>query len=488
MEKSLYLPVRILLVCVVIGYAWIGSVLLEPRLIAPRSVFTEIRWSERPGFLETEALKRSLLRLESRLGVIGGMKEPVSLTISRAQPFLYKVTESRLELGIDVIAANGQLLKALLKSWLLQRAENGVAGSTVATGSLLRLEVASDVLAAMLTGKMDIVVPGAAKSALAFGPVGNWLKYPQSFVKSCQSSWRSLELSSLDCGRSTALNPLSFRPLLGEMIWQTYQSVPLLNRLYFVKAWADSLVAPVTQTPASQPASLNAWRDWARSEFQELISAEKMAVAGAATLALGRSRLLESLSLEADIMIYHDDSFNAMNLEWRGREVPGKTAIIEGVSGGKALLLPGRVQANGAPFTDTEAALGVWVSCEFPKARDLLDRPLGTKRILVVRACNDGTRVRLKGLARTGIEGFAKENPDTPFIHVQVAALRLAVKRGIVGRNERASSWLRPVVPGSGVHRLSLLGVDQSVWRGDLKAYRVIGAIEAVEWYRLKKM
>ena len=189
-------------VAVVICYAWLAAHLMEPRFTTPafvsetfirtpdsRLFLSEEKFREWP--IEASRLRSELAALEPLLAWLGPLSRPLEIILDEKQSGRLLVTDSRIEIGRSVLLASGQLTKAVLKVWILQRASPAV------TSSYLRLDVASDVLLAMLTGDFSLEVPGHER-ALSFElPNRAWWTYADSYLGVCASSWTSLELAPL---------------------------------------------------------------------------------------------------------------------------------------------------------------------------------------------------------------------------------------------------------------------------------------------------
>jgi hypothetical protein len=227
-------------VAVVICYAWLLSRILEPSFSTPpcvdqtfvrtphsRIALFEEKTREYPR--ETERIKSELSDLYPLLAWLGPMR-PVNLLIDAKDESRLLVTDTHIEMGREIVLARGQLSKAILKSWILQHSSAAISSSQ------LRVEVASDVLLAMLKGHLALQVP-ATDDVLTFDEtVKDWFSYADSYAGVCASPWHLIELKPL-CSKagSDAITSLSFRPFLGSQIWRSYSSLPLRDRLGFIR-------------------------------------------------------------------------------------------------------------------------------------------------------------------------------------------------------------------------------------------------------------
>lgn len=243
-------------VAVVVCYAWLASRLLEPQYSNPEFISqTFVREADSRFFLfeeksrdyleEMERLGHELSSLATSFRAIGFPQKKIEILVDEKQSDRLAVSDSRVEIGRDILLARGQLQKAVLKAWLLQVASPAILSSH------LRLEVASDVLLAMLAGDLRLEVPGRHVQLTFESELKPWFSYADSYEGHCTSSWRPLELNALCAkaqepanAKTATISQLSFREFLGNQIWKSYRSRPFARRLDFMNAWIQELKSP----------------------------------------------------------------------------------------------------------------------------------------------------------------------------------------------------------------------------------------------------
>jgi hypothetical protein len=474
----------------VIGYAWLISRVLEPRLTTPKFLSAAV-WVENDraipirnfsslgpsNFLEWQRISREMKSLEADLAILGRFSSPVELVLNADHPSRYLVNSSRVELGIQVAASRNQVIKALIKSWLHQQTEGGKY-------SQLRTEVISDVLLAMIRGRFSLGVPGS-EGNLEYGiGTDNWLEAAASYEGSCGSTWMPLELRDF-CGKSGAVNPLAFRPLLGAMIFSVYDRLPLLQRVSFVRTWLDEVLPTLgTANESPSPGVLGGWKSWLRTELAILLPGHLPdhlpGHEEARALEIKKARLGDSDALKVDLVAF----VTADRMKEFGSALGTRPRAMAPVEDREALqLLPGKIAIGSKERVRLITSRSVWVSCEVPTVLDVVFEPALNGKTLFVPGCAGDAKADFEGFLRRGTEGFALQNPEVPFIQVQRASLQLAVRRGALAPSLRLDGIVRKE-SGSRVSDPAILGVDQAFWQKEVKAFRVLGAIEAVEWFR----
>jgi hypothetical protein len=156
-----------------------------------------------------------------------------------------------------------------------------------------------------------------------------------------------------------------------------------------------------------------------------------------------------------------------------------KTAVVE--HEGRRFLFPGEVQLFESDLPRIRAKALVWESCESPRLEQVLKFPLRTDRALIVRNCAAlKKKPNYRTYVRYGVEGFALDNPETPFVQMHRPSLEFASEKKLIPAPDFFSKLFGKAVPAAD----RKLGLSEATWNAQFKAYRVLGAIEAIEWFR----
>jgi hypothetical protein len=484
---------------VIFGYAWIGSWVLRPRLILPARLVAHAVVLEKRAAIEisklperfpffASRLQGELVALDSTLGLIGPFREPVALEINIDEPERYHVSETRIELGIHLLESRGQVAKAFLKAWLMQKAGREIHAS------LLRLEVASDLLWAFLEGNGELESLGTHEQ-LRYREPQEWLVAARSFREYCNSALASHEIKSI-CGGLIAepesagawvdeISPLGFRGLIGSMVWRHFATLSLFKRISFIKEFAVRLAdsrGRFDEMP--QSAGLLAWQKWLRNEYRSwvggAVAEEPLQVAKLAVESpIAVAAVFRPVRASAEALESFSALFNlASQRAWR-RPFAAVVAHGDGLR-----LLPGKATIAASDASTLSSEWLVWESCETPDVSDLERAVVQSRKIMVVRECEKALSANYLSLVSMGIEHFARLNPEKAFVQLKTSALRLAAKRGLLS-NDRLLAGL--LLGGGSAYTASAdLGLRGAEFKKDLGAFRVLGAVEALEWYRAK--
>ena len=486
-------------VLIAIAYGWFGAFALEPRLELPRNVISSLAWSENGEAKSWLQIRRHRSRalaqiagtiraMEREIELLGGFREPPSILIFAGKTTeavdRYAVSDSSLELSEAIATSKGQLRKALLKAWILQNSGSDGKASAV---SLLLLEVLSDALAAMLTSENQFSLPEG--EAYTLPNPDTWLRYAGSINSLCLSSWASLDLQGR-CGRSKKIHSLAFRPLLGGMIWRVFNDVPTLHRLEFIRAWSMHL-KELKATVRLEPRNLVEWKDWVRTEWREILPVKELVARTRVGEKSGDRIERSSAEMERAIGLGDEDRPH-VDLVFRTDVELSRAANLKAVSdrvyavvlqNKRVRLFPGDAELSTEDLQGLTSPVVVWESCSQGRLGDLLSFPVTTDRYLYVSSCDAKAKpASWAGFARSGLGGFASQRDETTeFVQLNRENIGLAFRHGVLSASTPLASLMKKSESAVAV------GLDQPRWQKDVGAYRVLGAIEVVEWYRSTK-
>ena len=481
---------RFAFACLMVVYALLVSIAFEPKLSVPASVIEGIAWIERgevktlpamrgEHFLEVSKVIDELDKLEGEMRVLGGLPHPVILIINGDDPLRYHIGEGQIELGMKIAESQGQLIKAVIKAWLLQVAPPEISSS------LLRRDVVSDSLLAMIRGDFAVEVPGAETPLLLREPLP-WTRVATSFDGMCGSPWRNLELPQL-CTKSPRTSPLSFRPLLTGLIWKTFTALPLFERVEFIKAWSESLKVARTGSPTRtlSRGSFSGWQEWILAEYSDLLPLAELPgkdLPLVAQSALAQAGLLPELKPSIDYIVRIEKSEDPDLLSKLEKLAKARHSLAVQV-GGEITLFPGRVRLDADELDELSARATLWERCASPSVAEILNAKEKSERVVHLEACPGKKAIDYKPLFRKGLTQFLAANDSLPFVQLRKTALEMAVEKRVLSGKTRVSD-LGPAPKGLTRESVNILGLERATWSNSLNAFSVLGAIEAVESYR----
>lgn len=447
-------------------------------------------------------------RVGAFLTTLGVRLKPIHFQIDYDNPRRYLLTSGRLELGREIVMARGQLLHAFLKVWVLQNA------SSRFSTPVFRQDVIADVLSSVESNGLRLGVPGE-KREVSYHDINGagFFQQVATFGKLCESDWKPNDLLRICDGiRASALpvvhevSPFSVRRVVGEVIWKTIEPLNTFERLDFVRAWIVHLTENTSDgTPIGDEAlipsesSLLQWQEWAREEVRALLPdrvldtwrrgghwASRLRSSHAA--ALNALELTLQDNIKVDIVARFDGTERAAEFRralFAPFKIPGFSSpriAIVGV-GERYQLWPGAVALSRNELRRIRSRALIWESCESPNVREIISFPVLTDRALVVRNCSASSEViRYRSFLSYGAEGFSLDNPAVSYVQMHRPSLEFALERGWLRWKTLLADLFQARHVTSGADRK--LGLYEASWNPQMRAFRVLGAVEAVEWFR----
>jgi hypothetical protein len=279
------------------------------------------------------------------------------------------------------------------------------------------------------------------------------------------------------------------------MIWSVYLNTYPIERMAFLRNWALSLrdqeqsnlaatalalTAKVTpRYDPEKPQILTEWKSWIDVEFSKLLPKQVFAQGTdqrwAWETARENARVRPTSSFVIDFSFYRTMDVSAPT---RATSPTAKPILVS--SRDVTYLYPGQVRLQTSDLKGLRSRWLVWQSCPPSNLGEVLDSFVPSERILYVQSCASDNSKLWSALMFSGIKGFARAQGNTAFVEMNREQLDMALARGELSRK----TPLGDLMEQRSDRKYSLLGLEEAEWRKDVKAYHVLGAIEAIEWFR----
>jgi hypothetical protein len=507
-DRSKYKPILFLIAIFgILIFVWTIASLMKPQWQFPSEVVSRVFWhheGERRQLDDSYGdhlnlayrVQRELMTIAPAFAFLGGSDSPVELTIDADAPNRFQVTELSIWIGKDTVVQSGKLSLALAKAWLLRNGDTGKMSSEI------RFEAAADFLSAMLQGEKK--------------EQREQLPHPNGFTPKIRS-W---------------LQATSFKDTIVSVLWQVYREQGLSARVHFMKRWSQVIRerSAASQTAGVSNASVDSFSGWRLRLTNDITSLLPLPLTESETSALHQSLRLAELDLsqpaqvsaqvsphlskqvdlqskaflepQVDFYFYvpaaHREHLTQISdfisLVSRRRRV---TVLIE--TQDALFTIPGQVRLEDRSGSRNKklgedgmiyAKTLIWESCREPTVKEALRVGSIAKRLLFVKWCQNPMTPAYAALIADGVQGFARANPDVDFVQLVVSSLRLAMTRRLIQSGQKVLDSIAAardelshgsdVAPGS-----RWLGLSSAQWNEDARAHQVLGAIEAIEWFRL---
>ena len=220
-------------------------------------------------------VQKDLTLFDQILQAMGDTAQPLEIEILDQPSLFASITEEKILLGKKVLMAEGQLLKALNKAWLLQ------VNSSFSQNPLM-LEVFSDLLLAAEKGGLDLFQPVSGKTARYIegeNPVrelsqlelcqGPWA--PMSQFGFCQSllemraSTGTAQVAALRV--AAVISKYSIRSFLGGRLWEKFKQKSVSERVSTLQRMLER-IRGASFAPVEGTLSSNEWADFAKTQMK----------------------------------------------------------------------------------------------------------------------------------------------------------------------------------------------------------------------------
>lgn len=419
------------------------------------------------------SLDEILKRVEARLD----FKKPLTILIREDRPSFYKVSEQHIEIGPDLLARPRVFERSLYKAWIKQ-----IAKTKNPVVDLLTEEVLADLLVFSQAGELEHfqneshIWPTVIKSAGGY----------------CTSRWMSLEHSQFcalaaaqDQNKMSNFTDLSLRPLLSTSLARAYVGLSVRDQLFLPEALEqflkkEALVNSLHGNFSGLHHKVELFADQLKqipnigARFAELFKNELQGQGfvfdESQTLQLEMAYIVSG-RLDPQSSLFSDMA------DFSKKETKQRLAIIDR---DYIWLLPSLYPLKRSLFPRIHVKNSISQFCGWPRIADLTEMKSLTDRILVVNSCKK-TSLRISGFAMSGAEAFARQNAQVAFAQFHMPSIELYQK--IKGSDEADLKIVSQ--EAKGLTPMPELGQNRPQWVDSVKAYRVRGAIDAVEWYRM---
>lgn len=403
---------------------------------------TKITPIERRWLQKIDRETHDIQKLLSMAGIPAPNGIGVRVHVDR--PHLWSVTAQRLDLGVDVFEAPGQLIKALIISSFL-RGSHG-------HGSPLTYEILADHLLIISQGEVDIVDPISARSTSAPWSI-DWQMARAFQLEStiCESPWK-MGRTFNSCGLVSDRIALdSVRAFVSLQSTKLASELSLTQKRQLLRKFSK-LVRTIDSPPHKE---LNSVEDVVElsNQYLSLLWDRRIEVSDI----LGRIKyIVETAEKRSDLL----DEF----------EFEGGAAAVA-LNGEKVQFY------SGGPFVRVRSKLPmpekrIRVVKNLSKVGVIAELESKDERVLEVFSNGEG--LKLKAYFENGPKAFLSNNPDSKFVVYHIPSVRLALNFGL-----SPDAVLKKGTSKLAEKMSRLLGLSQS----ESETHYNQAPISALEWH-----
>ncbi len=429
-------------------------------------------------------LSRRLQRLERGLEWMGSLEKRVTITVLGQDKNQFKVHGYDLLVSEDVLRAEGQIEKAILKVWIRERNQKLAQNFPGIEESL------TDLMLFSFSGALLIQDPRTGM-ILEEDQVSKWPRVLTNLQGYCQSPWRASEhlgfcdKVSADAKMRSELFPETLRALVSQSLIETLGNLSGGERIQWLKNFSKGITQLQTldfATNANSPfdeatASLQQWMRLMASIPGDIRTVGKFAW-------LFRQQLEKrgfgtDGSHQLETLVFQDHVSPELENNLKSSLTKNKEHYSFAIETDEDLILDSETPLKKSMFSQFRAVKGLYLNCGVLDLHRLQALAARVQRLIYVDACGVKA-LRLEGLLGRGPMSFALQNPQMKFVDFHAASLLAALLKmpGInpidaLSQNQQGNSFLKKI------------GWDKPDFDKSVGAYRARSVIEAIDWYRL---
>lgn len=438
-------------------------------------------------------------RTELLLSRFSPFRQKLKVTINAQQPVAFRILDHHLEIGSDLLNAEGHFEKGLYKIWYRDN-----TGSWFATNSLFE-EVITDFFLFINRGDISLTDPVHHFRTRTGG--AKWPQVIKSVQGYCESSWRLSEhyekcLNVRDDENAFHANivQLSLRPLVSSAWIKAFKDLSYNER----KEFLHLLPVLLKTNTSTDPERMLAQAINSESPVQQAISSvRRFNALMSATYQQSNASVhrvftsffandlrqsgLNDAFADAffDVIIYTDQSvgpkselLNAFKAVSK-RNPNVQMALIDNEN---LWMLPSDYPVSLKSFGQVRSTKMIVSRCGGFDFNYILGFSSMTEKLLVVNKCGALTGLNFGEFFEGGVAGFARKNKNVAFIQFHLPSLnlrkdQLASVQNVYELIERRNTE-SPV--------FQALGWNELKWDQQLQAYRPQAHVDGIELFRTR--
>lgn len=424
-------------------------------------------------FEDAKNLKLRFQKLEPLLGQLGDLKERSLWTVLESQKSRFRIQGRQVFISDDLLYQTDVVEKAIFKIWYKERIHRDQLDFTLLEESLT-----------------DFLVALTKRSSSNYD--GRWPRALMTFKDYCYSSYRYLEHTQM-CEKliqedsETRIGQLavpSLRPLLSQVLLETFYALPMERQLQFLSQLgraiaslsengniqnvsSDSEKIDSKRDMVYAAESIKRWAkqigrlapiDWGEDFFysQVLLSLEKRGFTD--------SYQVSSFDWLFDIEEFNNEKLDSFNeLAMKKRELNLALRDNEQI-----WFLPNKNPISAELLGKIKIFRLVKVSCNWPEEKDFTDESHIVEHVLWIKSCDEEKEISFSELLNSGVKAFSTRNSKIQFMSLHLPSLQAAIERG-----------LKPIE-----YVLSAEGQATSRYQQDFLSYQPGLALTGIEYYR----
>ncbi len=430
------------------------------------------------------------------LNSIHHFRKKIHLIVRYDQPLFFAIKNSQLQIGSQLLAADGHLQRGFIKIWLRENM------SELQIQTTLFEDVMADLLYFVVNGDLSIEDPlTGIQTKLGSA---QWPRVLKSSEAYCDSAWKSSE-HFLVCGQLQnqlsesavrQMMDLSLRPLLTSSLINSYKNLTFKNQqklitqldqfLHKQKLTSDQLVDLILEQPNPLKQGIQSVKNFSdlfsssylisNQEFKQLYSG--------LTNELQMAGFSDSFA-EAyfDYIIEVPDKMSVQSSFFKSLESAAKKKLnlqIAIKDQRQLWILPSKTALPLTSFDKIKSRQSIYFACTNLKEIKIEQFFNQTEKLMMIKGCDQSLNYHFEKLFDLGIKEFLQQNQKLKFVQFHIPSLEMKQKELAHVNN------FFELVENRDVNRQEFrtLGWSQIQWSDEYHAYKPKAAIEAIELFR----
>jgi len=430
-----------------------------------------------------DEIQKRLSQLENLLKTNFKSTSPIKLTVQGGGSSVLQFSSESVVIGEELFFNKKWIFeRAYLRSWLQQFQKGHGLG-------LLRL----DIMSFFLMWNLDVHDQFDENWQYILKQWPNmsttWSGYCSSPIK--DEAYMPLCIGPTFSKKAESLTPLTVSFWISFKLWQAFQALPIVDQMGFFNA-IPKFIEELSHSDDIELSemSLNELDLFVRKETEALKSTlEKVGYSS-----FGSTFHIKMMS---DLDVYSSDLgkvglFVKKDNDWSTLELQSFQNLSFQELNYRILAenpegfwnFPWLAPINLKAIPSIRALNFIFLTCEWPTVKELLNFQEHADKVIVVKSCPDEPVTPIySGLLHRGLQFFSLDNKDIKFIYINIEALRFLIKRDEKLRDKKLGVFSQS--NGRKNYLAEKANWSSALWNQKYRAYEVQATVDTVEWFKL---
>ncbi len=436
-----------------------------------------------------DSVESELRSLESFYNWVGGSFPTIQINILEYQQDIFRQQGNQLFVSQSLFESRQLVSSALIKLWVQNLTEGRLP-----IGSLLN-ESLADFISYQVSGSLNL----NKSFSKSFQPrdkiidalfASRWPRLLLGKQTYCKSRWRfegDISFCKSD-QESLGFVLQSLRPIITMSLIQSLDEMTISEKVNFYRRLPDFVKA---QRPPSNLVGVNLQEPLSAKDLAVMLEQIKNSIRNADYRLTENQKFAKQFELQLanngfvgpdkplkiDQLIEIPLITDALSQEIKNYSMKHPELTVALLSQGQLMILPNQDSVAVSLIGNFESNKKIWVRCQMPSTKQVLENSHNVEKLLIVNQCGDG-QLNLISYLNKGAEGFALSNQAAAFMSLHIPSLQLALNHSKQSPIELIAGNLWK---GLQINNLSW---KRPVFDEKIGAFKILSEINAVDYFR----